>query len=153
MVSPQRHNEAMERINTLVNTRERCIKELRERLAKAGFNEEEIEDALQAALRVNLVNEERYARALIRGKSALGWGRAKVLQRLHQDKIPDCVIEVCEDDFPSEQQEYDTAMRVLSKRSARSRNPYSTYMRRLVSRGFSFDLSKRVVSDFLGKSC
>lgn len=141
----------MERINRLLNTRERCIREVKERLASADFSEEEIEDAVQTALRVNLINEERYAHALIRGKVALGWGRAKIMQRLQQDRIPAHIIATCEDDFPSSQREYDMAMREVLKRRAHSKNPYATYVRRLVARGYSFDLSKRVAADFLAQ--
>lgn len=149
MVSSQRHKQAMEKINSLLNTRERCIKELECRLAAASFTEEEIEDALQAAVRVNLVNEERYARSFIRGKVNLGWGRSKILLRLEQDGIPGSIIAACEDDFASADQEYEMAMREVSKHRARSKDPYATYVRRLVARGYSFDLSKRVASDFL----
>lgn len=149
MVTPQRHKQAMEKINSLLNTRERCIKELEERLAKADFSTEEIEDALQTALRVNLVNEERYARSFIRGKTHLGWGRAKILLRLKQDRIPAHIIDACEDDFATPDQEYVMAMREVAKRSARSKDPFATYTRRLVSKGYSFELSKRVVRDYL----
>lgn len=152
MVTVQRHKEAMERINSLLNVRERCIKEIRMRLCKAGFSDEEVEDALQAALRVNLLNEERYARAFIRGKVHLGWGRAKIVQRLHADGIADDVIECCQDDFASPCDEYQMAQNELSKRPARSKNPYATYVRRLLGRGFSMDLSKRVAADYLSQN-
>lgn len=141
----------MEKINALLNTRERCVKEVEERLARADFSEEEIEDAIQAALRVNLINEERYARALIRGKVGLGWGRAKILHRLHQDRVPDAIIQSCQEDFASSEQEYAMAMREVAKRQARSKDPYATYVRRLVARGYSFELSKRVAADFLSE--
>lgn len=147
--------QAMERINRLLDTRERCIKELKERLARADFTEEEIEDAMQAAVRVNLVNEERYARAFIRGKVHQGWGRGKILLRLQQDKIPAHVIDACQEDFASSHEEYNMAMHEVSKRRATSKNPYATYVRRLISRGYSYELSKQVVSDYLSqeRSC
>ena len=58
----------MEKINALIAVRERNLKEVRERLSSSGFTPEEIDDALETAVRVNLINEERYARAFIRGK-------------------------------------------------------------------------------------
>lgn len=149
MVSPERHSEAMEKINVLVGVRERTAKEVRERLAKCGFTSEEVEDAVETALRVNLINEERYARAFIRGKTHSGWGRVKITARLAANGVDEEIIASCADEFSSTQDEYEVAMAELSKRAANSKNPYATYMRRLVGRGFSYELSTRVVRDFL----
>ena len=77
MVTSQRHSEAMEKINVLVGVRERSVKEVRERLASCDFTHEEVEDAIETAVRVNLINEERYTRAFIRGKTHSGWGRVR----------------------------------------------------------------------------
>jgi len=49
----------MEKINALIAVRERNLKEVRERLSSSGFTPEEIDDALETAVRVNLINEER----------------------------------------------------------------------------------------------
>ncbi len=149
MVSASRHIEAMEKINSLITVRERCVKETRERLKKTGFTEEETEDAIATALRVGLINEERYTRAFIRGKVHSGWGREKIIQRLHASGIEDATIYHCEDEFPSSDEEYENALRELSKRSTRSSNPYGAYMRRLVGKGYSYDVASRAVKEFL----
>lgn len=139
----------MEKINALVGVRERTVKEIRDRLATCGFTSEEIDDAVASALRVNLINEERYARAFIRGKTHSGWGRVKITARLVANGVDEETIALCADEFSSPHDEYDMALAELSKRSANSRDPYATYMRRLLGRGFSYELSTRVVRDFL----
>lgn len=139
----------MEKINTLVGVRERTVKEIRDRLATCGFTPEEIDDAVVSALRVNLINEERYARAFIRGKTHSGWGRVKITARLMANGVDEETIALCADEFSSPHDEYETALAELSKRRANSRDPYATYMRRLLGRGFSYELSTRVVRDFL----
>lgn len=139
----------MEKINALVAVRERTAKEARERLASYGFTPEEVDDAVKTALRVNLINEERYARAFIRGKTHSGWGRVKITCRLAANGVDEKTIERCADEFSSPDDEYRVAMAELSKRKANSKNPYATYMRRLIGRGFSYELSTRVVRDFL----
>lgn len=133
----------------LVGVRERTAKEVRERLAKCGFTSEEVEDAVETALRVNLINEERYARAFIRGKTHSGWGRVKITARLVANGVDEETIALCADEFCSTQDEYEVAMAELSKRAANSKNPHATYMRRLLGRGFSYELSARAVRDFL----
>lgn len=149
MVSANRHIEAMEKINSLVSIRERTVKETRERLEKYGFNEEEVQDAVETALRVGLINEERFTRAYIRGKSNAGWGRKKIVYRLHMSGINDELINICEDEFPSSNQEYESALHEIKKRPSRSSNPYAAYMRRLVGRGFSHEIASRAVKDYL----
>lgn len=149
MVSPERHIAAMEKVNALVNVRERTIKEVRERLRRCDFSSEEIDDAIETALRVNLINEERYARAFIKGKTHSGWGRGKILRRLQESDIPEHVIQSCESEFSSGNEEYLMALRVLEKRSTHSKNPYATYMRRLINKGYSYEISQRAVSEHL----
>lgn len=149
MVTSKRHSEAMEKINVLVGVRERSVKEVRERLASCDFTHEEVEDAVETAVRVNLINEERYTRAFIRGKTHSGWGRIKILARLAANGIDEQTIALCSDEFSSTRDEYQVAMAELSKRKAHSKNPYATYMRRLIGRGFSYELSNRVVHDYL----
>lgn len=151
MVSASRHIEAMEKINALINVRERTIKETRERLEKCGFDEEEVDDAIGTALRVGLINEERFTRMYINGKKHSGWGKRKIVSRLHAAGIDAQTIELCSDEFASKEEEYQSAMRELSKRSSRSSNPYASYMRRLISKGYSQDVASSAVKDFLAQ--
>lgn len=151
MVSASRHIEAMEKINALINVRERTIKETRERLEKYGFDEEEIEDAVETALRVGLINEERFTRMFIQGKTHSGWGKRKIVSRLHAAGIGQETIELCSDEFASKEDEYQSALRELSKRSSRSSNPYASYMRRLVGKGYSQDIASRAVKEYLSQ--
>lgn len=149
MVKIERHIAAMEKINSLISVRERCCSEVSERLARAGFNEEEIEDAVESAVRCGLVSNERYARAYIRGKSNLGWGKGKILMHLRRDGIEEETIDACSDEFNSPDEEYQRALRELKKKTSRSSNPYASYMRRLVGKGYSYEVASRATKEFL----
>lgn len=149
MVTEQRHNEAMDIVRALVNTRERCVHEVKLRLIKAQFSNEEIDDAIDTSLRCNIISNERYASAYIRGKTHLGWGKEKIILRLKQNGISDETIYKCESDFPSEDEEYSIAYSILSKKPSQSKNKFASYMNRLISKGYSFDLAKRVTQDFI----
>ncbi len=142
----------MEKINALIAVRERNLKEVRERLSSSGFTPEEIDDALETAVRVNLINEERYARAFIRGKVHSGWGRVKNRRPLACKRHWRGDHSVLCRELGSPDDEYRSALLELSKRSTTSKNPYATYMRRLLSRGYSYDLATRVVRDYLSGS-
>lgn len=150
MVSATRHIEAMDKINDLVSVRERTAKEVRSRLATYGFADDEIDDAVETALRVGLINEERYARAFIRGKQHKGWGRGKIVQRLRADGVDDETIDACSIEFSDPEEEFARALHEIERHPSHSKDPYASYMRRLLGKGYSMDIARRAVKEFLG---
>lgn len=145
----QRHMKAMDKVAALVSVRERTCKETFDRLLRAGFTEEESQAALESALHSGLVDEERYTRSYIRGKSSCGWGRRKIMMRLQRDGISEELIESCSDEFPSHEEEYERALHELERKGTSSSNPYAALMRRLVGKGYSYDIAKQAVSAHL----
>lgn len=151
-VSLKRHIAVMDKITALSNVRERSRKETRERLARSGFSEEEIQDGIDTALRVGLISDERYARSFIRGKVHAGWGRGKIIRRLEECGVDSSVISACQNEFASPEEEYERALHELEKRSCHAADPYASYMRRLLSKGYSHEVSRRAVHDYLSRS-
>lgn len=149
LFSEAEHIKAMDKIAALVRVRERTPHELRRRLQDCGFTEEVAARAVESAERCGLVDEERYASALIRGKVNQGWGRAKIMARLREDGVSSAVIERCNSCFATPQQEYERALYELGKRSVRSKNPRATLMRRLLQKGYSPELANRAVDEFM----
>lgn len=145
----QEHNKAMDKIAALVRVRERTPKELLRRLGEVGFSESTAREAVESAVRCGLVDEERYAAALIRGKVNQGWGRAKIMARLREDGVSPAAIERCSGYFATPQQEYERALYELGKRSVRSKNPRATLTRRLVQKGYAPELANRAVDEFM----
>lgn len=146
-VSLKRHIAVMDKITALSNVRERSRKETRERLARSGFSEEEIQDGIDTALRVGLISDERYARSFIRGKVHAGWGRERIIRRLEECGVDSSVISACQNEFASPEEEYE-----LEKRSCHAADPYASYMRRLLGKGYSHEVSARAVHDYLSRS-
>lgn len=151
-VSLKRHIAVMDKITALSNVRERSRKETRERLARSGFSEEEIQDGIDTALRVGLISDERYARSFIRGKVHAGWGRGKIIRRLEECGVDSSVISACQNEFASPEEEYERAFHELEKRSCHAADPYASYMRRFLSKGYSHEVSRRAVHDYLSRS-
>ena len=149
LFAQREHNKAMDKIAALLRVRERTPKELHRRLLDAGFEEEVVRGAVDAALRCGLVDERRYAAALIRGKVSQGWGRSKIMARLRDDGVSSWAIEACSELFATPEQEYERAMHELSKRSVRSKNPRATLTRRLLQKGYSPELANRAVEEFM----
>ncbi|MCD8199881.1 MAG: recombination regulator RecX [Coriobacteriaceae bacterium] len=149
MVAPERHAAAMDKIVELASVRERCLSELSDRLAKAGFTPEETSDALETAVRCGLVDEERFARAFIRGKLHSGWAQNRIERSLRQKSIPDDVLERCQDEYPSASEDLSRALAELSRKQSHASDKYASYMRRLVSKGYSYDVARQAVKTFL----
>ena len=147
------HIKAMDKIHSLVCVRERTAKEIRTRLLDTGFDRDVVEGAVASALKCGLIDEERYAAALISGKVHQGWGRAKIMRRLEEDGVDYQTVAKCSQYFATPAEEYERAMRELEKRSVRSKNPRATLTRRLLQKGYSADLTNRAVNDFIGRAC
>ncbi len=95
-------------------------------------------------MRVNLINEERYARAFIRGKVHSGWEGSRSSPALRANGIDEETIASCADDFGSPDDEYRSALLELSKAvDDLEETRTQPYMRRLLSRGYSYDLATR----------
>ena len=151
VLASKEHCKAMDKIAALVKVRERTAHECLVRLEEAGFEHDVAQRAVQRAVECGLVDDHRYAAALIKGKVNQGWGKRKIVMRLQQDGVSDAVVSDCEGLFATSQEEYDHAMRELGKKSARSKNPRVTLVRRLLQRGYSQDLALRAVNDFMAQ--
>lgn len=151
VLASKEHCKAMDKIAALVKVRERTAHECLVRLEGAGFESDVAQRAVQRAVECGLVDDQRYAAALIKGKVNQGWGRRKIVMRLQQDGVSDEVVFACEGLFASGQEEYERAMHELGKKSVQSKNPRATLVRRLLQRGYSQDLAFRAVDDFMAQ--
>lgn len=70
------------------NYQERSHKEVRNRLYESGCKTPEVEQLISELIEAGLLNEERYARSIARGKFQLKkWGRNKIIQSLKQQQV------------------------------------------------------------------
>ncbi len=81
-------NEAREKIRRYCVYRERSHREVEERLKDMALNTNAIDQLLLELIEEGFLNEERFARAYVRGKfNQKGWGRQKIEQALHWHRI------------------------------------------------------------------
>lgn len=87
--------EALNRIRKYCAYRERCHKEVDEKLFSWGYNQIEAGEIISKLIQENFLNEERYARAFARGKFRMNkWGRNKIRQGLMAKDINDRLIQI-----------------------------------------------------------
>jgi len=87
-------SEAIIKARTFCNYRDRCHKELRDKLYEMGLWKKEVDQVLMQMMDENLLNEERFARSFARGYFRnKRWGKAKIKYELQQRQIHSRLIQ------------------------------------------------------------
>lgn len=85
--------DQLEKIKRYCAYQERSHSEVRSKLIELNVYGDDLEQTLGVLIEENYLNEERFARALARGKFSLKkWGRVKIKQALKQHRISDYCI-------------------------------------------------------------
>ena len=99
--------DAIIKARTYCNYRERCHKELREKLYDMGLWKKDVDQVIMQMMDENLLNEERYARSYARGHFYnKKWGKYKITvelrsKQIHDWLIKDALTEIDEADYES----------------------------------------------------
>ncbi len=85
MYRPKKYNftEALQRLRKYCAYQERCHQEVKNKLYEWGFDSEDSGRVIVQLMEERMINEERYAKAIIGGKfRQKGWGKIKIVQAL-----------------------------------------------------------------------
>lgn len=86
-------SQAFEKATRYCAMQDRCQQEVLSKLRKWGMNAEESGEVLALLITENYVNDERFARAYVRGKfNQNDWGRMKIVQGLKAKGISESCI-------------------------------------------------------------
>ena len=147
-----REESARHKALSLLEHKDRTERELRERLLRAGYGEEETEDAVAYAASYGYINDERYASNYIFGHMH-GKSRGKILTELQQKGIPREMAaaaweETVGDEDTSERQLLlETILRKCPAGSELDRKKMRSLYGYLLRRGFSYeDISSAISS-------
>lgn len=97
--------EAGEKIRSYCAYRERSQYEVRSKLYDYGLYTDAVNEIIAALIQENFLNEERFARAFVRGKFSIKkWGRIKIRQALFPHQLSDYILnrafaEIDEDEY------------------------------------------------------
>ncbi len=142
--------EALLRLSALCSQAEHCSYEMAEKMRRWGLGDEAAARVMEYLTEHKFVDDERYARALVRDKIKYNkWGRRKVEQALWAKRIGEDVrrrvlSEVADDDYLD-------VLRPLLKARARSLKAADGYelnrklVRFALSRGFDYALIRRCI--------
>lgn len=148
--------EALQKIAAFCAYQERNQKEVESKLREYGLDEDEAGEIIIRLSREKLLDEERFAKAYVRGHyRTKKWGRRRIVQELKQKGISDYCIKSGLKEIDGDEY-YQNLVDVLEKkdRQEKERNPR---LRRqkiqlfLTAKGFEQDLIKMALDD-LGKA-
>ncbi len=135
-------DEAYRKILRWVSVRERSSTYLRERLLKDDFALADVEEALSRAVRVCVVDDRRYADALIRMRLAAGKGLRDAEREIVELGIdPESLDAWVEHHKRGRDFEVQRALAVLNRRPPRAKQAREAAFRRLVNQGFATDVA------------
>lgn len=137
--------EAREKIRAYCAYRERSQHEVRQKLYEYGLYTDVVNQLISELIQENFLNEERFARAFVRGKFSIKkWGRIKIKQALYPHQLSDYILrkafaEIDEDQYLSTLEEVITkkSKQVKLKNEFQRNGKIAQYA---ISRGFEPEL-------------
>lgn len=143
--------EAKIKIAAFCAYQERCQKEVRDKLHERGLYGDKAEELIADMISEGFLNEERFAKAFVRGKFRLKkWGRNKILQDLKFRNISANCIKYGFKEI--EDQEYVDTLRELAEKKWRSLSEKDIFKKKhkvyqyLIGRGYEGDLIQEAIS-------
>ena len=144
--------QAIEKASAYCATQERCIEEVRTKLYSWKLSTEEVEQAIAELIVQGFINEERYAKAFVRGKFRIKhWGRRKIGYELKNKRVsPMCI--------KSGMQEIDEAeyleilSQLIEKKSKEIKESNFLLKKKklitfLIGKGFEYELINELLND------
>lgn len=142
--------EAIEKMAKYCAYQERCQSEVRQKLFGSGLNSDEIENVVCDLIEQNFIDEERFARAFVRGKfRQKGWGRMKIQQHLKQKQVSDYCIRKGFEEI--ETKEYLNKLDEIIEKKSKSLNETNEFVRNqkaakyAIGRGYESELVWQVI--------
>ena len=144
----------MEKVARYCALQERSQQQVREKLINYKVFGDEAEEIIAELISHDFINEERFARAYVRGKFRMKkWGRNKIMQGLHRHQISDYCIKQGFEEISAE--EYQNVMKELLEKYIKSlkddespwiaKNKSSRY---LISKGYESPAVYDLVNKF-----
>lgn len=136
---------------------ERSQRQVRERLQKMGLIEEAANLLISECIQENYLNEERFARAFVRGKHNIKkWGRKRLVLELKHHEISDYVLRAAMSELDDES--YDEQLEELAQKRWNAVTEQNAYKKGkkvvdyLLRRGYESDAVWNVVHQLINRN-
>lgn len=116
---------------------ERCHQEVRYKLVSMKIYGQELENYMTELIKLDYLNEERFARSYARGKYRMKkWGWQKIIRELKKRDISDYCIRMAHEEI--DQTEYLANLYLILEKYLNTKQDLNNYQRRESGRKFAF---------------
>lgn len=134
---------------------ERSHKEVRNKLYELGCKTVEVNAHISELIEAGLLNEERYARAIARGKFRMKqWGRGKIVQQLKMNEVSDyCIKKGLTEIDPEEY--FQTLQKLAGKKWGELKGEKNIFIKKkktynyLAQKGYEYDLINDAINEII----
>ena len=125
----------------LLSRRDHGQYELCQKLALKGYEESDIEAAINFCLDHNYLDDLRYAKSQVRQHVYKGHGERRIRQELNQKRVAESIVDAA---IAEEQQDWFELARMVAEKKfkgikAKDQKEYAKQVRFMQYRGYSFD--------------
>lgn len=144
-------DDALEVLRKYCVYQDRCHSEVRTRLLKLKIYGDDLEDIIVDLIQDDFLNEERFAKAFVRGKYRMkSWGRYKIERALKEKRVSEYCIRKGMQEI-NEEEYLENLERLLRKRAdvrpaANERLLNMELMKFVQSKGYQYEESKDLVA-------
>lgn len=137
-------NSCLKKALQILTRRDHSLAELSNKLKKQGFVKQEIQDAVDECLRLNYLDDQRFACSYLKQLQRMGYGINRIKQKLYSKGIPEEIIGACIESHCEDNDQLEACKLVLAKKIAQLRGSNSLLelcpklQRFLYGRGFSY---------------
>lgn len=145
--------DALERLEALCASAERCTSELRMKLRRWQVPSADADRIIESLAKRRFVDDERFARVFVRDRYRhMRWGRMKIKAALYAKRIPGWLIEEALTEI--DDTHYESALRVVLRakatslgEEARTYDGRTKMFRHAASRGYELSLIASIIKD------
>jgi len=140
--------QAKKRAMYLVAHRDYTISEVEQRLRWDGYSSGVVADVIAHLKEIDLLNDERFIRSFCESRLNAGYGPYVIIRKLVFKGIEDDQAKEALETFIDEEQ-FDMVQRatlLITKYDLSDRKQYQRALRKLVSRGYSYECARTVCS-------
>ena len=145
LFSNKTDNPAYQKLLHLISYKEYSSYGMKKRLSQYDFSFEDIEDAIQSALDISLIDDDRYARSFVRMNIAKGKGFKGIRKELSQQHIDLDDIKGWRDEFSfSERNEKKRAYLLLNSKHFAPKKCFNKAYNALYRKGYETSIAYEV---------
>lgn len=143
-------DSAFERLLASAAACEQSSLKMRSKLEASGFPDASIESALERARRLGVIDDRRYAECLLRSTITSHRGIRFVQKEIESLGLDMTSLDAYQEYLDAGQDEVvASALDYLERHPPRSKNAYASCQRKLLSRGFDYDVATQATRLFM----